>query len=93
MIMAVTRKAVARYLVELSDFGVVEDTGQRRTSPTGESQICWRVSALGQRVFDYMKWGFTFEQALSKANGEQSGSVVPDPRYSQLNLAFDFRRD
>jgi hypothetical protein len=54
--------AARKQLVEL---GLLEDSGQRRRSPTGEMQVVWRLSARGLLVDEYRtRFRLSWEDAL-----------------------------
>ena len=60
---------------ELTELGILEDSGERRPGKNGGMQVMWRLSALGLLVGDYQKHrGLTQEQALAKARAS-GGSV------------------
>ncbi len=60
---------------ELTELGILEDSGERKPGKNGEMQVVWRLSTLGLLVVDYQKHlGLTQEQALAKARAS-GGSV------------------
>lgn len=53
---------------QLTELGLVEDSGKRRPDSAGVMQVVWRISPLGLLVTDYQeRFGLTLEQALAMA--------------------------
>ena len=51
---------------QLTELGLVEDSGKRRRDNAGVMQVVWRISPLGLLVDDYQeRFGLTLEQALA----------------------------
>ena len=52
---------------KLVELGLVEDSGQRKRSPSGTLDVVWRLTALGHLVGDYQRCGLTFAYAVTEA--------------------------
>jgi hypothetical protein len=51
---------------QLTELGILEDSGERRRDSAGMMQVVWRISPLGLIVADYQeRCGLTIEQALA----------------------------
>ncbi len=59
---------------QLTELGILEDSGERRADKDGVMQVVWRLSPLGLLVADYKRLGLSEEQALAKAKAT-GGSV------------------
>jgi hypothetical protein len=63
---------------QLTELGILEDSGERRPDYTGVMQVVWRLSPLGLLVTDYQKrLGLTLEQALAEVSAS-GGNAVHD---------------
>ena len=52
---------------ELTEMGILEDTGERRLDRDGNLAVVWDLSPLGWLVHGYEKRGLTREEALVQA--------------------------
>jgi len=51
---------------QLTELGILEDSGERRRDSAGVMQVVWRISPLGLLVGDYQeRFCLTLEQALA----------------------------